>query len=277
MSLASEKTQMENEILSIITGGMTEPRIVIIGCGGAGNGIVSRMDGHFRGVPRIAINTDMTGLQVSEADRKICLGKNITFNGDSGGYVEVAQKCAELAQDDIRSCLISKDVAFIIAGYGGGTGTGVAPMVAEMAKGLGLVTFAICILPFSAETSRRQLAEEHVDKLRAVTQSTIELDNDALLKFGNDISLDRAFGIMDNMIINIIKDVTESMGRSYMAVLADEILAYQNELGMDGLSMHSGFHDASTGVVADASLTPMAFPQPSDTNLVEAGGIFQRF
>ena len=267
---------METEILSIITGGMTEPRIVILGCGGAGNGIVSRMDGHFRGVPRIAINTDMTGLQLAEADRKICIGKNIAFNGDSGGYVEVAQKCAELAQDDIRSCLISKDVAFIIAGYGGGTGTGIAPMVAEMAQGLGLVTFAICILPFSAETARRELAEEHVEKLRAVTKSTIELDNDALLKFGDDIKLGRAFGIMDNMIINIIKDVTESMGREYMAVLADEILAYQSEMGMTGLSMHSGFHSEDMGAVADATLSPMAFPQPSDINLVESGGIFQR-
>lgn len=277
MSLASERTRMENEIMSIITGGMSEPRIVIIGCGGAGNGIVSRMDGHFRGVPRIAINTDMTGLRFSEADRKVCIGKNITFQGDSGGYVEVAQKCAELAQDEIRSCLISKDVAFIIAGYGGGTGTGVAPMVAEMARGLGLVTFAICVLPFSAETSRRQMAEEHVQKLREVTQSTIELDNDALLRFGEDIKLGKAFGIMDSMIVNIIKDVTESMGREYMAVLADEILAYQNELGMAGVGLGTGISDADQGMIANAAMTPMAFPQPSDQNLVEAGGVFQRF
>lgn len=268
---------MENEIMSIITGGMSEPRIVIIGCGGAGNGIVSRMDGHFRGVPRIAINTDMTGLRFSEADRKICIGKNITFQGDSGGYVEVAQKCAELAQDEIRSCLISKDVAFIIAGYGGGTGTGVAPMVAEMARGLGLVTFAICVLPFSAETSRRQMAEEHVQKLREVTQSTIELDNDALLRFGEDIKLGKAFGIMDSMIVNIIKDVTESMGREYMAVLADEILAYQNELGMAGIGLGTGISETDQGMIANAAMAPMAFPQPSDQNLVEAGGVFQRF
>ncbi|MDD4307904.1 MAG: hypothetical protein PHU53_03745 [Thermoplasmata archaeon] len=277
MSLASERTRMENEIMSIITGGMSEPRIVIIGCGGAGNGIVSRMDGHFRGVPRIAINTDMTGLRFSEADRKVCIGKNITFQGDSGGYVEVAQKCAELAQDEIRSCLISKDVAFIIAGYGGGTGTGVAPMVAEMARGLGLVTFAICVLPFSAETSRRQMAEEHVQKLREVTQSTIELDNDALLRFGEDIKLGKAFGIMDSMIVNIIKDVTESMGREYMAVLADEILAYQNELGMAGIGLGTGINEADQGMIANAAMAPMAFPQPSDQNLVEAGGVFQRF
>jgi cell division protein FtsZ len=240
MSLASEKTQMESEILNMISGGMTEPRIVIIGCGGAGTSTVGRMGEHLRGVPRIAINTDMTGLRFVEADRKICIGKSIAFNGDSGGFIEVAQKCAELAEDDIRSCLISKDVAFIVAGYGGGTGTGIAPVVAQMAKGLGLVTFGICILPFSAESSRRQVAEDHVEELRQVTDSTIVLDNDALLKFGKDIKLDKAFRIMDKMAVKIIKDVTDSMGRSYMALLADEILAYQSELGTANLgNQHS--------------------------------------
>jgi cell division GTPase FtsZ len=277
MSLASERTQMDSEILNMISGGMTEPRIVIIGCGGAGTSTVGRMAEHFRGVPRIAINTDMTGLRFVEADRKICIGKSIAFNGDSGGFIEVAQKCAELAEDDIRSCLISKDVAFIVAGYGGGTGTGVAPVVAKMAKGLGLVTFGICILPFSAESPRRQVAEDHVEELRQVTDSTVVLDNDALLKFGKDVKLDKAFRIMDKMAVKIIKDVTDSMGRSYMAVLADEILAYQSELGTANIGSQAVFHDADIGVAADSGITPMAFPQPSDQNLVEMGGMFQRF
>jgi cell division protein FtsZ len=276
MSLASEKTQMETEILDMISGGMTEPRIVIIGCGGAGTKTVGRMGEHFTGVPRIAINTDMTGLRFVEADRKICIGKNIAFKGDSGGFIEVAQKCAELAEDDIRSCLISKDVAFIVAGYGGGTGTGVAPMVAKMAKGLGLVTFGICIIPFSAEGTRRQMAEDHVQELRQFTDSTIVLDNDTLLKFGNDLKLDKAFQIMDKMAVKLIKDVTDSMGRSYLAILAEEALAYQSELGTANLGNQTGIHDADIGVAADSSIAPMAFPQPSDQNLVDMGGMFQR-
>ncbi|MDO9537285.1 MAG: hypothetical protein Q7J68_03090 [Thermoplasmata archaeon] len=276
MSLASEKTQMENEILNIISGGMTEPRMVIIGCGGAGASIVGRMGEHFRGVPRIAINTDMTGLRLAEADRKICIGKGITFKGDSGGFIEVAEKCAKLAQDDIRSCLISKDVAFIVAGFGGGTGTGIAPMVADMAKGLDMVTFGICILPFSAESSRREMAEDSVEKLRQVTDSTITLDNDALLKFGEDVKLDKAFRIMDKMVVKIIKDVTDTMGRSYMAALANEIIAYQSEMELAPYGS-AGFSDSDIATMVNAPMTPMAYPQPSDQNLVEMGGLFQRF
>lgn len=274
MSLASE-TKMENEILNIISDCMDEPRMVIIGCGGAGTQIVSRMGAQFRGIPRIAMNTDMTGLGYVDADRKVCIGKSITFKGDSGGFVEVAQKCAELAQEDIRSCLISKDVAFIIAGLGGGTGTGVAPVVARTAKGLGLVTFAVGILPFSAEAVRRQKAEEHVQDLREAADSCITLDNDALAKFGSDIPLARAYAIMDSMVAKIIKDVTDSMSRSFMAVMADEILSYRSEAGFTAMEGQTLVGE-SFGVAAEGP-APMAYPQPSDTNLVQAGGIFQRF
>jgi cell division protein FtsZ len=277
MSLASE-VKMENEILNIISDCMNEPRMVILGCGGAGIQTVGRMGGHFKGVPRIAVNTDMTGLRLVDADRKICIGKSITFNHDSGGYIEVAQRCAELAQEDIRSCLISKDVVFIVAGFGGGTGTGVAPMVAEMAKGLGLVTFAVCILPFSAESSRREMAEEHVEKLRLLTDSTIALDNDALLKFDRDISLSRAYSIMDSMVVKIIRDVSDSMSRSFMAVMADEIMAFRSETDLSSLGgSQPGFTVAECGIAADQGFGPLAYPQPSDKNLVEMGGVFQRF
>ncbi|MCK5024624.1 MAG: hypothetical protein KAR56_03305 [Thermoplasmata archaeon] len=275
MSLASERDKMETEILNIITGGMTEPRMVIIGCGGAGSNTINRMGEHLRGVPRIAINTDMTGLLSVEADRKICLGKAITFGNDSGGFTEVAQRSAELAIDDIKSCLISKDIAFIVTGFGGGTGAGIAPMVAETAKGLGMVTFGIGILPFSAEASRRERAESEVEALRQVTDSTITLDNDALMKFG-DVSLDGAFRIMDKMVVRIIKDVTDTMGRSYLATLANEVLAYQTEMELVSVGDTMGYKGTDVGIHADADLTPQAYPLQSDQNLVEMGGIFQR-
>lgn len=275
MSLASERDKMETEILNIITGGMTEPRRVIIGCGGAGCNTISRMSEHLRGVPRIAINTDMDGLQSVEADRKICLGKTITFGKDSGGFTEVAQRSAELAIDDIRSCLISKDIAFIVTGFGGGTGAGISPMVAETAKGLGMVTFGIGILPFSAESSRRERAETEVEKLRQVTDSTIVLDNDALTKFG-DVSVNGAFRIMDKMVVKIIKDVTDTMGHSYLATLANEVLAYQNEMELVSVGNTMGYQPADVGAYASADPSPNAFPMPSDQNLVEMGGLFQR-
>ena len=275
MSLASEKTQMEMEIWNIITGGTSEPRTVIIGCGGASARILGRAGEHLRGVPRILINTDMAGLHKVDADRKICIGKGIIFRGDSGGFMEIAEKCAELASDEIRSCLISKDVAFIIAGYGSGTGTAVAPMVAEMAKGLGMVTFAICILPFSAESSRRQMAEEQVDILRRATDSTVVLDNDSLLKLGKDITLERAFHAMDNNVVKLIQDVTESMSRNFIATLAGEIMACQSEMELANCNS-TVLRDSDIGAFAESQITPMAYPQPSDMNLINTGGMFER-
>lgn len=277
MSLASDdmtQTQMESAILDMIASGMADPRSVIIGCGGAGIATVGRMGGHFKGVPRIAINTDMTGLMLSDADRKIRIGKSVTFDGDSGGFPEVAMRCADLAQDDIRSCLVSKDVAFIICGLGGGTGPGVARSVAEMARGLGMVAFAICILPFSAEAARRERAEAQVDGIRQATEGCIVLDNDNLLRF-KDASISEAFRIMDRTVVNAITDITGDMSRSYLATLANEILAYQDEIsaGQAGpMQMGAGDH----GVLADPQITPLAYAQPSDINLVDSGGVFQR-
>lgn len=275
MSLASEKTQMEMEIMNIITGGVVEPRAVIIGCGGASARILGRVGEQLRGMPRVLINTDMSGLREVDADRKVCIGKGIVFNGDSGGFVEVAEKCAELASDEIMSCLISKDVAFIIAGYGGGTGTGVAPMVARMAKGLGMVTFAICILPFSAETSRREMAEAQIQQIREASDSTIVLDNDSLLKLGKDTSLEKAFRVMDNNVVKLVKDVTDSMSRDFMATLAGEIIACQSEIEVANNSQMV-IRDNDIGAYADSQVTPTAYPMPMDMSLVNAGGMFQR-
>jgi cell division protein FtsZ len=275
MSLASERDKIETEILDIITGGMTEPRMVIIGCGGAGCNTINRMSEYLKGVPRIAINTDMNSLQAVDADRKIGLGKTITFGNDSGGFTEVAQRSAELAIEEIRSCLISKDIAFIVAGFGGGTGAGISPMVAETAKGLGMVTFGIGILPFSAETQRRERAEAEIDGLRQMTDSTIVLDNDALMKFG-DVSLDNAFRIMDKMVVKIIKDVTDTMGRSYLATLANEVLAFQNDMQVVSVGDTMGYQPSDIGAYADTGMPPNAYPTESDQNLVQMGGLFER-
>jgi cell division protein FtsZ len=258
----------------MIASGMAEPRSVIIGCGGAGINTIGRMGGHFRGVPRIAINTDMAGLTASDADRKVRIGKTITFQGDSGGYPEVAMRCAELAREDLQSCLLSKDVVFIIAGLGGGTGVGVTQVVAEMARGLGMVAFAVCILPFSAESARRERAEAQVEDIRKVTEGCIVLDNDNLLRFG-DMGMNDAFRMMDRIVVDTIHGVTSSMSRTYLSALAIEIQAYRDELGSAAADiMPMGGPEA--GAMADSPITPLAFPQAADQNLVDSGGVFQR-
>lgn len=274
MSQASMRDNYASEIWDMISGGTIDPRMIVFGCGGAGSHIIGRLSDDLKGIPRVAVNTDLDSLKGVEADRKICVGKTITFGMDSRGYPEVAERSAELAGDEIRNCLISKDIVFIVAGYGGGSGTGIAPYVATTAKGLGLVPFGIVVLPFSAEGSRRSMAEDEVERLRAVTESTIVLDNDNLQRFGDKVTLDRAFHIMDRMVLKIINDVADRMSRNFMAAIADEIIAYHSEFGTVEPAP-IGMGAPSGGLAVGINSAPGEFETP-EHQLVNMGGLFER-
>lgn len=266
-----------SEIWDMISGGTIDPRMIVFGCGGAGSHIISRLSDDLKGIPRVAVNTDLDSLKGVDADRRICVGKAITFGMDSRGFPEVAERAAELAGDEIKNCLISKDIVFLVAAFGGGSGTGIAPYVARTAKGLGLVPFGIVVLPFSEEGDRRQLAENEVDALREVTESTIVLDNDNLRKFGDNVTLDRAFHIMDRMVLSIINDVADRMSRNFMAAIADEIIAYHSEIGnvpTGSVGYGTVGHAGGLAVGMNAP-TPGEFDTP-EHQLVNMGGLFQR-
>jgi len=255
MSQASIQNNYASEIWDMISGGTVDPRMIVFGCGGAGSHIVSRLGESLQGVPRVAINTDKEGMGDLNVDRKICIGKTITHGGDSGGFTEVAEHCAELAEQEIRDCLISKDIVFVVTGLGGGTGPGISPYIAKLAKGLGLVSFGIAVLPFKAESVRRERAEDEVAALREVTESTIVLDN----------------------AVKIIEDVADRMSRSFMAAIADEILAYHSDAG----DVHSpaligyGQVGEPEGLVAGMNVPTPGVPT-ADHQLVDMGGMFQR-
>ena len=287
MSQASTEINYMNEILNLISGGNIEPRIVVFGCGGGGTAIVSRLQGRLKDITTVAINTDLDGLDNVAADRKLHVGKNITFGEDSRGYPEVAEYAAELAIDDIKSCLADKDIAFIVAGMGGGTGTGIAPLVGEMARAMGLVAFGVVVMPFSTEVSRREIANDGVAHLRLVTENTIVLDNDSLLRLNADISLNDAFSVMDRMVANIIDDVRDRMSRSFIATIADDIMAVNSEMG--GMIGHASIgHDSITGMenvaIANSNIegaemspqSPIPDDAPNDTALMTSGGMFER-
>ncbi|HUR63172.1 MAG TPA: cell division protein FtsZ, partial [Candidatus Thermoplasmatota archaeon] len=115
-----------------------EPKIVIVGCGGAGGNTVNRLHKvGVRGAETIAINTDKQALDLVEADKKLLVGKTITRGLGAGGYPEVAERCAEQARGKLEEMLKGADLVFITAGMGGGTGTGTAPVVADVAKKMG--------------------------------------------------------------------------------------------------------------------------------------------
>ncbi|MBV9849745.1 MAG: cell division protein FtsZ [Armatimonadetes bacterium] len=161
----------------------TFARIKVIGCGGGGTNAVNRMiDAGLTGVEFYAMNTDVQVLDISAAPYKLQLGENLTRGLGAGGNPEVGRSAAEESKSDIKKSLEGADMVFITAGMGGGTGTGAAPVIAEIAKELGILTVAVVTKPFKFEGPRRsRLAEEGVDNLRDKVDTVIIIPNDRLL------------------------------------------------------------------------------------------------
>jgi cell division protein FtsZ len=158
-------------------------RIKVVGVGGGGTNAVNRMiEAGLTGVEFIAMNTDIQVLDISAADYKMQLGENLTRGLGAGGSPEVGRSAAEESKSDIKKSIEGADMVFITAGMGGGTGTGAAPVIAEIAKEIGALTVAVVTKPFKFEGPRRsRIAEEGVDALRDKVDTVIVIPNDRLL------------------------------------------------------------------------------------------------
>ena len=192
---------------------ISDPKMVVVGCGGAGNNSVDRLQKiGVWGAETIAINTDKSHLENIHADKRVLIGKRITKGQGAGGHPEVAEHCAEEARSELEKLLEGADITLITAGMGGGTGTGTAPVVAEIAKELGSVVVSMATIPFAAEgRARNQRAEIGLEKLRRNSDSTIVLANDKLLSIVPRMPIDQAFSVMDQMISEIVKEITEAI------------------------------------------------------------------
>lgn len=188
------------------------PKIFVIGCGGAGNNTINMlMNSGVTGAVTVAINTDKKHLDLINADKKILLGKQITWGLGSGGNPQVGIRCAENSKDILENLIKDADIVFITAGMGGGTGTGTAPYIAELAKKLGITVVAIVSSPFMLEKGRLNYAKEGIEKLRHTSDSVLVLDNNRLLKLCPDLPIKDAFMMMDEFIVSIIKGLTETI------------------------------------------------------------------
>ncbi len=192
--------------LNRATGGMPGSylaKIEVVGVGGAGLNAVNRMiDAGINQVEFIAVNTDLQQLQMSDAELKIHIGRDLTQGLGSGADPDVGRRAAEEAYDQIKHSLRGADMVFVAAGEGGGTGSGAAPVVARIARELGALTVGIVTLPFKFEgTKRRSQAESGVDALRAACDTTIVIPNDRLLEvLDRSTSMLDAFKIADDVL-----------------------------------------------------------------------------
>ncbi len=192
--------------------GFGMPKILVIGCGGAGNNTVSRLARMgLAGAKTVAINTDNQHLKMAQADEKILIGQKLTRGMGAGGDPEIGRKAAELAVPELESLLRGADLVFVIAGLGGGTGTGLVPVVARLAKERGAIVVAMVTTPFHLERARIFVAEEGLEALRGFTDTAIVMDNNRLLECAPHLPVEHAFSVVDQIIADIVQGICETL------------------------------------------------------------------
>ena len=186
--------------------------IKVIGIGGAGNNVVNRMvKAGTQGVEFIAVNTDKQALAVSNADQKVQIGEKTTRGQGAGSDPEVGKRSAEESRNNIAKVIENADMAFITAGMGGGTGTGAAPIVAEIARDAGLLTVGVVTKPFKFEGKRRMdQANAGIKDLLGRVDSLLIIPNDRL-KFATDqkVTLANAFEIADDVLLQAVTSISD--------------------------------------------------------------------
>ncbi len=235
------------------------PQIKIVGCGGAGNNTINRLYNiGVQGIECIAINTDKQGLDMIKADKKILVGKSLTRGLGAGGFPEIGKRAAELARSTLSEVLKDTDLVFITAGMGGGTGTGTAPVVAEVAKEQGAIVVGMVSTPFKVERARMTKAEEGIANLRAAADTVIVLDNNRLLEYVPNLPLEQSFSVMDQLISETVKGISETITRPSLINLDfADVKAVMNGGGVAVMLVGEAKSDKSDSVVKAALNHPL--------------------
>jgi len=188
------------------------PQIKVIGVGGSGSNTVSRMAKlSVESVEFISINTDAQALHFSKSDKKILIGKDITHGLGTGMDANLGREAAEESRKDISENLKGADMVFITCGLGGGTGSGGSPIVAEISRGLGILTVAVVTFPFSFEgEQRKKVAQTALKDLKDKVDSLLVISNDKLLKIIDEkTTVSNAFLICDDILGQAVQGITD--------------------------------------------------------------------
>ncbi len=203
------KMDLDTELEKILS--KTKARIVVIGSGGAGGNTMSRlMEVGIKGANTVAVNTDAQDLLFTQARKKVLMGKELTGGLGAGSIPQIGEEAAKESEQDIKKVIQGADLVFITCGLGGGTGTGSAPVIANIAQKLGALTVGIVTFPFSMEGLRRRSnAEMGLDKLRKETDTVIVIPNDKLLEIAPNLPLPAAFKVADEILVRAVKGIAE--------------------------------------------------------------------
>ncbi len=190
----------------------TFAKIVVVGVGGGGGSAVNRMvEAKIRGVEFVVVNTDVQALHHSMATHKINIGKTVTRGLGSGMDPDTGRRAAEESQNEIREILKGANMVFITAGMGGGTGSGAAPVVADIARELGALTVAVVTKPFTFEGTQRRVVADHAhDELAARVDTIITIPNDRVMQtIDKKTTLQEAFRVIDDVLRQAVQGISE--------------------------------------------------------------------
>ena len=186
-------------------------RIKVVGCGGAGNNTIARISEiGVTGAEIVGINTDAQDLLNTTADKKILIGKDLTQGLGAGSDPQIGKDSAKESQKEIKDALSGAHLVFITGGLGGGTGTGSMPVVADIAKKMGILTVAVVTLPFEMEgVLRHENAMVGLEELEGLVDTLILIPNDKLIELAPDLPLHTAFKVADEILTNAVKGIAE--------------------------------------------------------------------
>ncbi len=191
---------------------LAELKILVVGCGGAGCNSVDRLNSlGLRGAETIAINTDRAHLKKINSHRRLLIGSAPHQGLGAGGIPQVGMAAMENALEPLNDVLIDTDLTFITVGMGGGTGTGVAPIVAEQAKRHGSIVISMATTPFDFEKRRWENAAWGIRRLDHSSDMLLLLDNNRLTEMFSNLPVEQAFGVMDQLISEVIKGLVEAI------------------------------------------------------------------
>ena len=186
--------------------------IKVIGVGGMGcNAITWLFNKGINGAAIYGANTDALHLSVTKADEKILIGKELTRGLGAGGAPMKGREAAKEAISELKKSIAGSDMCFVVAGMGGGTGTGAAPVIAQLAKETGAVVIGVVTMPFDCEKARIDKAEFGLQELREVTDTCIVLDNGRLVDIAGQLPIEQAFAVANELISTMIKGIVETI------------------------------------------------------------------
>lgn len=186
-------------------------KIKVVGVGGGGNNTLSRIhEIGIKGGEMIAVNTDAQDLLYTNADKKILIGRELTKGLGAGSNPSIGEEAARETEHEIKQKLVGADMVFITCGMGGGTGTGAAPVIADIAKKQGSLTIGVVTMPFTIEGEKRvENAVMGLEKMESIVDTLIVIPNDKLLEIVPDLPLQTAFKVADEILTNAVKGTAE--------------------------------------------------------------------